>query len=217
MRGRIMRVRKPSPAMVVALIALFVALGGTSVAAVSFARNAGAVDGKSAVFSGATLDSAAGKLVATNRSGSDKGKIPSKFLADVPATTSFAKRFEVADNQTLAPTTLATVRGIGTITASCTDENANPGVENPRSDVVFVNQSGNVANFARRIGNGDGTIGGLANGTGDTVTVRGNQTFTWHVQTVSGEHVLVDGIVRQDGAGTAAALCTLIGTVLRVG
>jgi hypothetical protein len=49
------------------------------------------------------------------------------------------------------------------------------------------------------------------------VPVRGNQTFTWHLQTVSGEHVLVDGIVRQDGAGTPAALCTLIGTVLRVG
>jgi hypothetical protein len=43
-----------------------------------------------------------------------------------------------------------------------TDENANAGVENPRSDVV------------------------------------------------------VDGIVRQDGLGTPAALCTLIGTVLRV-
>jgi hypothetical protein len=202
--------------MVVALIALFVALGGTSVAAVSFARNAGAVDGKSAVFSGATLNSAAGKLVATNRSGSDKGKIPSKFVAGVPTSTSFAKRFEVADNQTIAPTALASISGIGTITVSCTDENANAGVENPRSDVVFVNQSGNVANFSRRVGNGDGTIGGLANGTGDTVTIRGSNTFTWHVQTVEGHHVLVDGIVRQDGLGTPAALCTLIGTVLRV-
>jgi hypothetical protein len=136
-----MRVRRPSPAMVVASIALFVSLGGTSVAAVNFARNAGAVDGKSAVFSGATLDSAAGKLVATNRSGSDKGKVPGKFLADVAGTTSFAKRFEVADNQTVAPTALATVRGIGTITASCTDENANAGVENPRSDVVATSRT----------------------------------------------------------------------------
>jgi hypothetical protein len=212
-----MRFRRPSPAMVVALIALFVSLGGTSVAAVSFARNAGAVDGKSAVFSGATVNSAAGKLVATNRSGSDKGQIPSKFLADVPATASFARRFEVADNQTVAPVALATIRGIGTITASCTDENGNAGVENPRSDVVFVNQSGNVMNFARRIGNSEGVIGGLANGTGDTVTVRGSQTFKWHLQTVSGEHVLVDGIVRQDGAGTAAALCTLIGTAMKIG
>jgi hypothetical protein len=211
-----MRFRRPSPAMVVALIALFVALGGTSVAAVSFARNAGAVDGKSAVFSGATLNSAAGKLVATIRSGSDKGKIPSKFVAGVPTSTSFAKRFEVADNQTVAPTALTTLPGIGTITVSCTDENANAGVENPRSDVVFVNQSGSGENFARRVGNGDGTVGLLANGAGDTVTIRGSNTFTWHVQTVDGKHVLVDGIVRQDGLGTPAALCTLIGTVLRV-
>jgi hypothetical protein len=202
--------------MVVALIALFVSLGGTSVAAVSFARNAGAVDGKSAVFSGATLNSATGKLVATNRSGSDKGKIPGKFLADVAGTSSFAKRFEVADNQTIAPTALTTVRSVGTFTTSCTDENPAAGVENPRSDFTFVNQSGNVINFSRRVGNGEGTVGGLANGAGLPVTIRGSNTFTMHLQTVAGEHLLVDGIIRQDGAGGPAALCTVIGTVLRV-
>ena len=211
-----MRFRRPSPAMVVALIALFVSLGGTSVAAVSFARNAGAVDGKSAVFSGATVNSAAGKLVATNRSGSDKGQIPSKFLADVAGTASFAKRFEVADNQTIAPTALTSIHGVGTFTTSCTGENATTGVENPRSDFTFVNQSGNVVNFSRRVGTGDGTVGGLANGAGLPVTIRGSNTFTMHLQTVEGEHLLVDGIIRQDGAGTAAALCTVIGTVLRV-
>lgn len=212
-----MRFRRPSPAMVVALIALFVALGGTSVAAVSFARNAGAVDGKSAVFSGATLNSAAGKLVATNRSGSEKGQIPGKFLAGVAGATSFAKRFEVADNQTIAPTSVASIHGIGTITSACTDENAAAGVENPRSDVAFVNQSGNVVNFSRRVGNGEGTVGAIANGAGLPVTIRGSNTFTMHLQTIAGEHLLVDGIIRQDGAGTAAALCTVIGTVLRVG
>ena len=44
-----MRFHKPSPSMVVASIALFVSLGGTSVAAVSYARNAGKVDGYDAV------------------------------------------------------------------------------------------------------------------------------------------------------------------------
>ncbi|MEX2464472.1 MAG: hypothetical protein WD428_01215, partial [Gaiellaceae bacterium] len=34
-----LRLRKPSPATVIACIALFVALGGTSVAAVTLARN----------------------------------------------------------------------------------------------------------------------------------------------------------------------------------
>ena len=36
-----MRPRMPSPAMIVALIALFVALSGTAVAVVGYARNAG--------------------------------------------------------------------------------------------------------------------------------------------------------------------------------
>jgi hypothetical protein len=89
-------------------------------------------------------------------------------------------------------------------------------VENPRSDFTFVNQSGNVVNFSRRVGTGDGTVGGLANGAGLPVTIRGSNTFTMHLQTVEGEHLVVDGIIRQDGAGTPAALCTVIGTVLRV-
>ena len=79
-----MKISRPSPAMVVASIALFVSLGGTSIAAVSYVSSAGAVDGKSAVFAGASLSQAAGKLVATNRSGADKGRLPGKFVADVP-------------------------------------------------------------------------------------------------------------------------------------
>ena len=88
-----MKFSRPSPSMVVASIALFVSLGGTSVAAINYATNAGAVDGKSAVFAGATLNQAAGKLVATNRRGDDKGKLPGKFVADVARTQSFARTF----------------------------------------------------------------------------------------------------------------------------
>src|SRR3954452_11773043 len=96
LRGVSMKISRPSPAMVVAGIALFVSLGGTSIAAVSYVSNAGAVDGKSAVFSGATLSQAAGKLVATNRSGADKGRLPGKFVADVPKSSVFSNIFEVA-------------------------------------------------------------------------------------------------------------------------
>ena len=71
-----MKISRPSPSMVVAGIALFVSLGGTSIAAVSYAARAGSVDGKSAVYSGATLSQSAGKLVATERSGADKGRLP---------------------------------------------------------------------------------------------------------------------------------------------
>ena len=54
-----MRFTKPSPSMVVASIALFVSLGGTSVAAVSYARNAGKVDGKDAVKASSSTSKAA--------------------------------------------------------------------------------------------------------------------------------------------------------------
>ena len=86
-----MKFSRPSPSMVVASVALFVSLGGTSVAAINYASNAGAVDGKSAVFAGASLNQAAGKLVATNRSGTDKGRLPGKFVADVAKTQSFSR------------------------------------------------------------------------------------------------------------------------------
>src|SRR5215471_11355453 len=99
-----MRRFTPSPAMVVAFIALIVAMTGTAFAAVNFAKNAGAVDGKSAVASGATLSSAAGKLIATQKSGTGKGKIAAKYL-DVPApsgpqSSTFGKAFDVVDNAT---------------------------------------------------------------------------------------------------------------------
>src|SRR4051795_7760622 len=48
-QGGTMKISRPSPSMVVAGIALFVSLGGTSIAAVNYAARAGEVDGKSAV------------------------------------------------------------------------------------------------------------------------------------------------------------------------
>ena len=128
-----MKISRPSPSMVVAGIALFVSLGGTSMAAVNYASRAGSVDGKSAVYSGASLSQAAGKLVATDRSGTDKGRLPGKFVADVPKTPSFSNAFEVADNAPGAPQTLATIGGLGTLTATCNDQAAAAGNEDPIS------------------------------------------------------------------------------------
>jgi hypothetical protein len=203
--------------MAVALIALFVALGGTSVAAVSFARNAGAVDGKSAVYSGATLSQAGGKLVATNRSGSDRGKIPGKFLAGVGRAGVFGQALEVADNQTVAATELDSITGFGTLTASCSDQAPAAGVEDPRSVVTFANRSGGVVNFARRVGNGEGTVGALPNGVGDAFAIAGSNTFRYHLNKPDGSNVLVDGVVRQDGRGGSAAICVVYGIVTRAG
>ena len=130
-----MKISRPSPSMVVAGIALFVSLGGTSVAAVSYATRAGSVDGKSAVYSGATLSQSAGKLVATERSGADKGRLPGRFVADVPKTAVFSNVFEVADNAPGAPQTAAVISGLGTLTATCNDQAGAAGNEDPVSTV----------------------------------------------------------------------------------
>jgi hypothetical protein len=198
--------------MVVAGIALFVSLSGTSVAAISYASRAGSVDGKSAVYSGATLSQAAGKLVATNRSGTDKGRLPGKFLTDVGKTKTFSKVFEVADNAPGAPQAVAAMSGLGTLTASCNDQNKNVGNEDPISTITFINQSGQPMNVARRVGNGDGSLEVAQNQTTASVAIGGSNTFRFHVEQ-AGHNVLIDGGVRQDGRGTPAAVCVVFGVI----
>jgi hypothetical protein len=210
-----MKISRPSPSMVVASLALFVSLGGTSVAAINYARNAGAVDGKSAVFAGATLNQAAGKLVATNRSGDDKGRIPGKFVADVAKTQSFSKGYEVADNVPGAPQPVFTIVGLGSITATCNDQNQAPGNEDPISTITFNNTSGLPTNVARRVGNGDGALAVSPNQTSASVSIGGSNTFFFHIET-GGRTAIVMGGVRQDGRGTPAAICAVFGTVLQV-
>lgn len=210
-----MKISRPSPSMVVAGIALFVSLGGTSIAAVNYASRAGSVDGKSAVYSGATLSQAAGKLVATNRSGTDKGRLPGKFVADVPKTAVFSNVFEVADNAPGAPQTLVSISGLGTLTATCNDQAAPAGNEDPISTVSFLNQSGEPVNVARRVGNGDGALAVAANQTASSLNVGGSNTFQFHVERRS-QNAIVTGGIRQDGRGTPAATCVVFGVVNQV-
>ena len=96
-----MKLRLPSPAMVVAVVALIVALSGTAIAAVDFAQNAGAVDDRSAVGASASLRDAAGKLVATASGGEGKGQIPARFVDGVMrgGTMSLSKYLHTVDNQ----------------------------------------------------------------------------------------------------------------------
>jgi hypothetical protein len=201
--------------MVVAGIALFVSLGGTSIAAVSYVSNAGAVDGKSAVFAGASLSQAAGKLVATNRSGTDKGRLPGKFVADVPKSQTFSRGFEVADNAPGAPQAVATMSGLGTLTATCNDQNGSAGNEDPISVLTFVNQSGTTVNVARRVGNGDGALGLAANQTATSLSIGGSNTFFFQIE-IGGRNAIISGGVRQEGRGTAAATCGVYGAVLQI-
>ncbi len=212
-----MRIRKPSPAMVVAIIALVMASTGSAVAAVNFARNAGKVDGKDARAATSSLRRAAGDLVATNRTGPDRGRIPGKFLADVVRGGSqpFGRYLEVVDNANGAPQVLAGVAGLGTLSVSCNDQSQRPGVEDPRVVVTFANGAGATINIARRVGNGDGTVVPLGAGAADTFAIPRSDTFTTHAE-LNLNNLRIEGTFRQDGAGTGAAFCLVYGFGLRI-
>jgi hypothetical protein len=211
-----MKLSKPSPAMVVACVALFVALSGTAWAAVTYATNAGAVDGKSAVASSSTLARAAGNVVATNRTGTDRGKIPSKFLAGVARATTFGAAQDVQDNAAGAATTLGTAPGIGTLTASCSDQAGVAGREDPITTISLTNSSGVPINLAKRVGGRDAEVVAQAPNTVQAINIGGSNTFELHAQ-LRNVDLVVNGVVRQDGRGSAAASCVFYGTFTLVG
>jgi hypothetical protein len=211
-----MRFTKPSPSMVVASIALFVSLGGTSVAAVSFARNAGKVDGFDAVKASSSTNKAAGNLVAANKSGPDKGRIPGKHLAGVAHTQTFGRSFDVADNAPGAPQTIGDGGSIGTLTATCNDQAGRPGVEDPITELNFVNNSGDFINVAKRVGvRDDAGVSAVPSGTVAQLVIGGSNTFAYHIE-YKGRNLLVNGVVRQDGRGTPTASCLVWGTVQEI-
>ena len=213
------RLPLPSPAMVVALVALVVALSGTAVAAVTYARNAGAVDGKSAVSSGASRADAAGRLVATQRSGPGQGRIDARHLdlAGVAQgrTETFGRAFDVQDNAQGAPEAIGTIPGLGTLTASCLDQNPAPGVEDPLTRIVFTNDSGDAVNLSRTAGGGEPDIGAVLAGTVSQFHVGGSTTFELHLER-RGLNALTSGVVRQDGRGGDRASCLVYGFTLTV-
>ncbi|MEX2196661.1 MAG: hypothetical protein WD844_15380 [Thermoleophilaceae bacterium] len=213
-----MKLRKPSPAMVVALIALVMATTGSAVAAVSFARNAGAVDGKSAVSAAASLSDARGNVVAAARGGSRSGQIPGKFLAEVARAEPFAVVIESPDNAASSPVELLSqgdTANVARLSASCEDRNNAAGIENPDATIALTNTSGETINLTRRVGTGDGTFDFLADGAVDGFRIGGQNTFIHRVQ-LAGTQLLVDGVARQEGNGTAAGACVVYGTLLLV-
>ena len=204
-----MRIRRPSPALVVSIIALVMATAGTSIAAVTYASNAGAVDGLSAVRAGSP-DKAAGKLVATARTGIRKGTIPNYHLSGVPYSDSFGQLLSVPDNQTGGSVTLDETE-LGRLTVACSDENANAGNENPTSQLAFTTGAANGVNFARHVGYGAATIGLLQPNAAHAITVPGQNTFRLHLE-LSGVNVVYEGYARQLSQGTADAQCLVVGT-----
>jgi hypothetical protein len=214
-----MKLKLPSPAMVVALIALAVAMSGSAVAAVTFARNAGAVDGKSAVADGAALKTAAGRLVATQRKGAGKGKISQRYL-DVSglargATATFGKATPLLDNQTIAPAGIGDVPGLGNLSATCQDENPAAGRLDPATTITFANTSGDAVNFARTVNYANTVIAPMANTTTQSFKISGSQPFTMHIER-AGTNYIVNGVVRQDGRNAASAQCVVYGVALTI-
>ena len=209
-----MRLSKPSPGTVLSIVALVMATTGTAfagAAAVQFARNAGAVDGVSAVPAGSSNSRAKGNLVATARGGSNVGQIPNKFLADVPEAQSFAVPLAVTDNATSAAVDLGSTP-LGKFSVSCQDQAAAAGTEDPRMALTFTNQAGGDANIARRAGVGEANVGLLANGTVDSFTISNSNTFRVHVQK-DNVNVIVEGAARQDRPDPANGACFVWGTI----
>jgi hypothetical protein len=203
--------------MVVSCIALVMATTGTAVAAVNYAANAGKVDGKDAVYSGSSLRQAAGDVVATNRSGADRGKIPGKFLADVMrgGADSFSRPAEVQDNAADVPTAISSIPGLGTLSASCFDQNKAAGVEDPATTLTFGNQSGVAVNVARQVGGGPPTVFAQLPNTTSQHNMGGSNTFRLHIEK-QGTNYVIEGVVRQDGRNTPGAFCVVYGYALRI-
>jgi hypothetical protein len=199
--------------MVVAIIALVMATAGTSIAAVTYATNAGAVDGLSAVRAG-NPDKAAGKLVATARSGPRKGTIPSYHLSGVPQSDSFSQLFSVPDNQTGGQVTLDDTE-LGHLSAQCSDEDKTAGKENPTASVSFTSTTTGPVNLARQVGNGAPFTTILQPNTVHSFAIGSQNTFLVQVE-LFGTNVIYQGFIRQVNQGTADAQCLIIGTRMRI-
>ena len=224
-----MKLKRPSPAMAVAVIALVMSMTGGAIAAVNFAKNAGAVDGYSAVKAakGGKAKSA-GKLVATYADGDNKGRLPLRIIAGAASENSVenlaaevargrngARTIAVADNQTTAAETLIAL-GLGALQVSCDDQNANAGTENATTRISITNTSGAPVNVARELGNGAPTITTLESGIVDTFTVGQQNTFHVQLQGTENRTVLVEGTAQQAGQGTGDSACIVWATAVFV-
>src|SRR4051794_11994881 len=209
--------RRPSPSLVVSIIALVFAAAGTSIAAVNFAKNAGAVDGKSAVGAASSTKSAAGKLVSTYAGGPKKGKIPTRFL-EIPGVSgfvagskqTFGQGIPVNDNATNTAVSLGGANGVGPLTATCSDQNSTAGKEDPRLTVTFANGSGTTVNISHSVGAGAPTVSSIATGAQSSFAMNNSNAF--HVYAQAGStHFVFEGVLRADGSGGADANCVVYG------
>jgi hypothetical protein len=224
-----MKLKRPSPAMTVAVMALVMSMTGGAIAAVNFAKNAGAVDGYSAVKAAkAGKSKAAGKLVATYKDGRNRGKLPLRIVPGAASKNSVenlsdavargrngARTIAVADNQTTAAENLIDLE-LGNLQVSCADQQPSAGTENATTRIGVTNHSGAPVNLARSLGNDAPTITTLENGIVDTFSVGQQNTFSVQLQGTGNRTVLVEGTAQQSGQGTADSSCIVWATAILV-
>jgi hypothetical protein len=209
--------------MVVAIIALVVALSGTAVAAVDFARNAGAVDGKSAVSASASLRHSKGKLVAAASAGPAKGRIPGRFVSDVMrgGSTSITQYIRATDNADGRVVPLAIIPGIGRLDAQCRDQDPTPDIKSTQTLVSFTASDPGGVNVSRLLGS---DIGGSRPGVAFSaakdepvpILQFADSLFQLTLQ-ARDRTVFISGAARPDLNRTASAACLIFGIGLRVG
>jgi hypothetical protein len=217
-----MRLRMPSPAMVVALIALVVSFSGTGFAVVNYARNAGAVDGKSAVSSDSSLRQATGNLVATARAGRNRGRIPARFVADVMrgGSASLTRYIRVVDNQDGPVVPLAIIPKIGRLDAQCRDQDPAPGIESTQTVISFTASERGGVNVSRLLGR---DIESARNAVVFTalkdrpvpILSLADNLFQLVLQ-ARNRTVFINGAGRSDANRSADAACLVFGLALRV-
>ena len=217
-----MKLRLPSPAMVVALIALIVALSGTAIAAVDFAANAGAVDGRSAVGARTSVRHAAGRLVATARKGHDRGRIPGRFLGDVMHGSShnISAYVRTVDNQAGTPRRILRVPGVGRLDAQCGDVDPRVGTATTRTSINFTGSVGQGVNVSRLLGREIGAgqrpdVFTAPKGQPVPIIASADGLFMTMLQAPAGS-VLIIGAARTDRAPGPQAACLIWGTAFSV-
>ena len=218
-----MRPKLPSPAMVVALVALVVALSGTAIAAVTYARNAGAVDGHSAVSARASLSAAAGNLVATKRGGAGKGRIPARFVEGVMrgASTTLTRYLPVTDNADGPVVALAVIPDVGRIDAQCRDQDPAEGRESSRTIMTFTAKHAPGVNVTRLLAldidaGRDPVVFSVVPDQTLTIMDPGEPLFQLVLQAGT-RTVFVAGGTRPDTNDSPSAACLIFGLALRAG
>lgn len=223
--------RRASPSLVLSVIAVVLSLVGSAVAAIDYARNAGAVDHQSAVGASSSRGRAAGKLVATASRGSLRGRVPARFL-DLGgvlhgAHSSFLKSIPLAVRLRRSSATRTSSRTLYnsadlvalphsvTLAAVCQQQTQGSGKPDPKTTISITNTSSQTLNVAHWVGGDQApVVRTLDANQQDAFSLTESNAFSYDIE-LNGAHTMIQGVFRQDG-GTTAPTCTIYGYTLTI-